>query len=87
MLCCFLQQFQEFGGPEIDKPDLIKGPDDSIKSFPLRHVNSVNSLAKPINSADIKVATAEIKVASTENKARYNVGSPNYGLRVCKNVL
>ncbi|XP_022901089.2 retinal guanylyl cyclase 2 isoform X1 [Onthophagus taurus] len=25
MLCCWLQQLQEFGGPEVDKPDLLQG--------------------------------------------------------------
>lgn len=42
MLCCWLQQLQEFGGPEIDKPDLLKG---SVGS-----VHSVHSLNKPIIS-------------------------------------
>lgn len=64
MLCCWLQQLHEFGGPEVDKPDLLKGPDDSDKSFPLKHVNSSNSVTKPI--------------ASNEIKARYNVSTkPN----------
>lgn len=59
MLCCWLQQLHEFGGPEVDKPDLLKGPDDSVKSFPLKHVNSSSSVTKPI--------------ASNEIRARYNV--------------
>lgn len=59
MLCCWLQELHEFGGPEVDKPDLLKGPDDSVKSFPLKHVNSSNSVTKP--------------TLSTEIKARYNV--------------
>ncbi|XP_065164768.1 retinal guanylyl cyclase 2 isoform X3 [Atheta coriaria] len=25
MLCCWLQQLQEFGGPEVEKPDLLQG--------------------------------------------------------------
>lgn len=24
MLCCWLQQLQEFGGPEVEKPDLLQ---------------------------------------------------------------
>lgn len=32
MLCCFLQQLQEFGGPEVDKPDVIKGSLSSLKN-------------------------------------------------------
>lgn len=31
MLCCWLQQLQEFGGPEVDKPDLLKGSVGSLK--------------------------------------------------------
>ncbi|XP_044727715.1 uncharacterized protein LOC123291477 [Chrysoperla carnea] len=31
MLCCWLQQLQEFGGPEVDKPDLLKGSVASLK--------------------------------------------------------
>lgn len=32
MLCCWLQQLQEFGGPEVDKPDLLKGSIGSLKN-------------------------------------------------------
>ncbi|XP_054270745.1 retinal guanylyl cyclase 2-like [Macrosteles quadrilineatus] len=32
MLCCWLHQLQEFGGPEVDKPDLLKGSVASLKS-------------------------------------------------------
>ncbi|KAL1140303.1 hypothetical protein AAG570_000235 [Ranatra chinensis] len=32
MLCCWLHQLQELGGPEIDKPDLLKGSVGSLKS-------------------------------------------------------
>ncbi|XP_055849353.1 uncharacterized protein LOC129914231 [Episyrphus balteatus] len=35
MLCCWLQQLQEFGGPEVDKPDLLKGSIGSLKNFGL----------------------------------------------------
>ncbi|XP_034940312.1 receptor-type guanylate cyclase gcy-12 isoform X3 [Chelonus insularis] len=31
MLCCWLQQFQEFGGPEVEKPDLLQGSVGSLK--------------------------------------------------------
>ncbi|XP_043863244.1 uncharacterized protein LOC6573483 [Drosophila mojavensis] len=33
MLCCWLQQLQEFGGPEVDKPDLLKGSIGSLKNL------------------------------------------------------
>ncbi|KAF5287948.1 hypothetical protein FQA39_LY15586 [Lamprigera yunnana] len=32
MLCCWLQQLQEFGGPEVDKPDLLQGSGGSIRT-------------------------------------------------------
>ncbi|KAL5273307.1 GUCY2D family protein [Megaselia abdita] len=35
MLCCWLQQLQEFGGPEVDKPDLLKGSIASLKNLGL----------------------------------------------------
>lgn len=32
MLCCWLQQLQEFGGPEVEKPDLLQlGSVSSLK--------------------------------------------------------
>lgn len=35
MLCCWLQQLQEFGGPEVEKPDLLKGSIGSLKNLGL----------------------------------------------------
>jgi guanylate cyclase 2F len=40
MLCCWLQQLQEFGGPEVDKPDLLKGSIGSLKNLGLPGVNA-----------------------------------------------
>lgn len=55
MLCCWLQQLQEFGGPEVDKPDLIKGSVASLKGHnanipqsQLKSTGSSNSLARTI---------------------------------------
>ncbi|XP_063978176.1 retinal guanylyl cyclase 2 isoform X2 [Diachasmimorpha longicaudata] len=31
MLCCWLKQLQEFGGPEVEKPDLLQGSVGSLK--------------------------------------------------------
>ncbi|XP_060516642.1 retinal guanylyl cyclase 2 isoform X2 [Cylas formicarius] len=45
MLCCWLQQLQEFGGPEVDKPDLLQG--SGATRTPLRS-NSSPNLAKQI---------------------------------------
>jgi len=34
MLCCWLQQLQEFGGPEVEKPDLLQlGSVNSLRPF------------------------------------------------------
>lgn len=45
MLCCWLQQLQEFGGPEVEKPDLLKGSIGSLKNLglPLPNKNSSGS--------------------------------------------
>lgn len=62
MLCCWLQQLQEFGGPEVEKPDLLKGSIGSLKNLGLPAVKNNSgsgSLAKHDNKFDLK--------------ARYNV--------------
>ncbi|XP_021924230.1 retinal guanylyl cyclase 1 isoform X2 [Zootermopsis nevadensis] len=47
MLCCWLQQLQEFGGPEVDKPDLLKGSIGSLRSHPqAKSAGSTTSLAR-----------------------------------------
>lgn len=43
MLCCFLQQLQEFGGPEVDKPDGIKGSLSSLKTAGLSATQNKNN--------------------------------------------
>lgn len=45
MLCCWLQQLQEFGGPEVDKPDLLKGSIGSLKNLGLPGVSSGGNAA------------------------------------------
>ncbi|KAL1512941.1 hypothetical protein ABEB36_002440 [Hypothenemus hampei] len=47
MLCCWLQQLQEFGGPEVDKPDLIQNSGGASARTPLRTGSSPN-LAKQV---------------------------------------
>ncbi|XP_073981629.1 uncharacterized protein isoform X3 [Rhodnius prolixus] len=48
MLCCWLHQLQELGGPEVDKPDLLKGSLGSLKSNVMKSP-SLDSVSK-INS-------------------------------------
>lgn len=45
MLCCWLQQLQELGGPEVDKPDLLKGSVGSLRST-VKKSPSIGSLSK-----------------------------------------
>lgn len=43
MLCCWLQQLQEFGGPEVvDKPDLLKGSYGSLKNLGLPNAKNTS---------------------------------------------
>ena len=61
MLCCWLQQLQEFGGPEVDKPDLLKGSIGSLRSHPqVKSAGSTSSLARNF---------------LMDPKARYNVST------------
>lgn len=64
MLCCWLQQLQEFGGPEVDKPDLLKGSIGSLKNIGL-----ANSTVKN-NSGSGSLAKHN---AFIDRRARYNV--------------
>jgi guanylate cyclase 2F len=63
MLCCWLQQLQEFGGPEVEKPDLLKGSIGSLKNLGLttgaKNNSGTGSLARHNTLADFR--------------ARYNV--------------
>ncbi|KAE8747326.1 hypothetical protein FOCC_FOCC005969, partial [Frankliniella occidentalis] len=65
MLCCWLQQLQEFGGPEVDKPDLLKGSVGSLKSL---HPPPGQGKS-PGSSGSLARATNNIIV---DPKARYN---------------
>ncbi|XP_074040194.1 retinal guanylyl cyclase 2 isoform X2 [Leptinotarsa decemlineata] len=47
MLCCWLQQLQEFGGPEVEKPDLLQGSGAASMLTPARTSSSPN-LAKQL---------------------------------------
>lgn len=86
MLCCWLQQLQEFGGPEVDKPDLLKGSIGSLKNLGL--VNASAATSTTTSTAPV-VATSNIKAnVSTsgsiirhnqclDKRARYNVSIYN----------
>ncbi len=65
MLCCWLQQLQEFGGPEVEKPDLLKGSIGSLKNLGLP--NPVANKAGSAASSIVKQKTV------LDMRARYNV--------------
>lgn len=71
MLRCWLQQLQEFGGPEVDKPDLLKGSIGSLKNLgfiiPGASTNATNS-------AGVNNATTNGKSSNTgaNHLARHN---------------
>lgn len=64
MLCCWLQQLQEFGGPEVEKPDLLKGSIGSLKN-----VGTANPVAKAGSGASSIVKHKTV----LDMRARYNV--------------
>lgn len=64
MLCCWLQQLQEFGGPEVEKPDLLKGSIGSLKN-----VGLANAVAKSGSAASSIVKQKTV----LDMRARYNV--------------
>ncbi|XP_037038134.1 uncharacterized protein LOC119075714 isoform X2 [Bradysia coprophila] len=64
MLCCWLQQLQEFGGPEVEKPDLLKGSIGSLKNLGL--ANAVANKAGSAASSIVKQKTV------LDMRARYN---------------
>ena len=57
MLCCWLQQLQEFGGPEVEKPDLLQ-------------LGSVNSLRPYLQASGGNITRHTF---FKDPRARYNV--------------
>lgn len=69
MLCCWLQQLQEFGGPEVekvDKPDLLKGSIGSLKNLGLPGIGAGNK-----NSSGTGSLAKQNHSNTLEFKARY----------------
>lgn len=69
MLCCWLQQLQEFGGPEVDKPDLLKGSIGSLKNIGL--VNNTSSATSTTTST----APAVTSTVTTTSNIKANVST------------
>lgn len=67
MLCCWLQQLQEFGGPEVDKPDLLKGSVASLKG------HTTTSQTKGASGSTSSLA----RTLLVDPRVRYNV---SYGI-------
>lgn len=74
MLCCWLQQLQEFGGPEVDKPDLLKGSIGSLKNLGLN--NATNATTKTASGANSIVKHNPC----LDKRARYNVSTEHVSL-------
>ncbi|XP_065363911.1 uncharacterized protein LOC135957121 [Calliphora vicina] len=75
MLCCWLQQLQEFGGPEVDKPDLLKGSIGSLKNLGFLIPGAANnSTTATINgkTSSGSASLARHNPALLDMRARYN---------------
>lgn len=91
MLCCWLQQLQEFGGPEVDKPDLLKGSIGSLKNLGVVNVSAATSTttstAPAVTTSNIKapnVSTSGSIIKHNpclDKRARYNVSIQFYIIR------
>lgn len=69
MLCCWLQQLQEFGGPEVDKPDLLKGSIGSLKNLGLNNATSATTKTASGTNSAVKHNPC------LDKRARYNVST------------
>lgn len=65
MLCCWLQQLQEFGGPEVEKPDLLQ-------------LGSVSSLKPCLRTSTGNLTRHNF---FKDPRARYNVSTRVYEIR------
>lgn len=64
MLCCWLQQLQEFGGPEVDKPDLLKGSIGSLKNFGMANATTSNASVSTTVTSSTAAAPAVLPMTS-----------------------
>lgn len=67
MLCCWLQQLQEFGGPEVDKPDLLKGSIGSLKNLGLNNTATTADAAATTTTTMTTSTTAGAAGTTTES--------------------
>lgn len=75
MLCCWLQQLQEFGGPEVEKPDLLKGSIGSLKNLGLvstTNTNAVTTATATTSTAPI-TTTNQVKTATASTTTTNSV--------------
>uniref|UniRef100_A0A6P4ES69 Guanylate cyclase n=1 Tax=Drosophila rhopaloa TaxID=1041015 RepID=A0A6P4ES69_DRORH len=81
MLCCWLQQLQEFGGPEVDKPDLLKGSIGSLKNLGFvipgaaAPGSTAGAITASVNGKGVSSATGSLarhNPAHLDMRARYN---------------
>jgi len=78
MLCCWLQQLQEFGGPEVggggaaaavEKPDLLKGSIGSLKNLGLPGISSATNKSNSTTSGSLVKPSNNMNMV--EFKPRY----------------
>lgn len=77
MLCCWLQQLQEFGGPEVDKPDLLKGSIGSLKNLGFLIPGGAGANNSTTATANGKTSSGSASLARhnpalLDMRARYN---------------
>lgn len=94
MLCCWLQQLQEFGGPEVDKPDLLKGSIGSLKNLGLANnsnaaaaVAAVATTATTTNNTNPTNATAAGGTVAAAGAATFKPTSNTSSLLKHKSIL
>lgn len=73
MLCCWLQQLQEFGGPEVDKPDLLKGSIGSLKNIGV--VNTTTASNASVTTTATTSTAPQTTVATSNAKTNASISS------------
>lgn len=78
MLCCWLQQLQEFGGPEVDKPDLLKGSIGSLKNLGFLFSSELSGSKVPGTTAGLEAANVTYNISSKPRSGSGNsLGLPH----------
>lgn len=74
MLCCWLQQLQEFGGPEVgavEKPDLLKGSIGSLKNLGLPGISAAAAATNKSSNKSNNSGSGSLVKANTANMMEF----------------